>query len=269
MTKIDATARVESGAAIGKDVIIGPYCVVGANVTLGDGCHLVSHVSVLGHTTIGARTAVYPFASLGAPPQSLGYKGEPTRLEVGEDCIIREGVTMNCGTAAGGGVTRIGDRGFFMAYSHIAHDCTVGNDVIFANSATLAGHCQVGDFVFIGGLSAAHQHTRIGAQAMVGGLTAIRGDVIPFGVVNSVSGTLDGLNIVGMRRRKFTRERLHAVRTFFRKLFHGPGAFADRLADVESETAQDPAIAEIVAFVRAADKRSITMPGSAAPPAGD
>lgn len=267
MTAIDSTARVEKGAVIGKDVTIGPYCVVGADVTLGDGCRLISHVSVTGHTMIGARTTVYPFAALGGAPQSLGYKGEPTRLEVGEDCIIREGVTMNRGTVGGGGVTHVGDRGFFMAYSHVAHDCTVGNDVIFANSATLAGHVEVGDFVFIGGLSAVHQFTRVGAQAMVGGLTAVRGDVIPFGVINAVSGTLDGLNVVGMRRRKFTRERLHLVRTFFRKLFHGPGAFADRLAAVESDAARDPAIAEIAAFIRAADKRPIAMPGTTPPPA--
>ena len=153
---------------------------------------------------------------------------------------------MNAGTVAGGGITRVGDRGYFMNCSHVGHDCQVGNDVIFATSATLGGHCEIGDFVFIGGLSAVHQFTRIGPQVMVGGVCGVRGDVIPFGLVNGQYASLEGLNIIGMKRRKFTRERLATVRSFYQKLFHGPGIFAERLSAVQPLAAEDPAIAEIL-----------------------
>ena len=156
--------------------------------------------------------SIYPFVSLGTPPQSLSYRGELTRLEIGAGCTIREQSTMNAGTVAGGGVTRVGERGYFMNCSHVGHDCQVGNDVIFATSATLGGHCEIGDFVFIGGLSAVHQFTRIGPQVMVGGVCGVRGDVIPFGLVNGQYASLEGLNIIGMKRRKFTKERLAKVR---------------------------------------------------------
>ena len=184
---------------------------------IGANCRLIAHVHVTAQTTIGAGCTIYPFVSLGTPPQSLSYRGELTRLEIGEGCTIRESVTMNAGTVAGGGVTRVGARGYFMNYSHVGHDCIVGNDVIFATSATLGGHCEIGDFVFIGGLSAVHQFTRIGPQVMVGGVCGVRGDVIPFGLVNGQYAALEGLNIVGMRRRKFTRERLAMVRVVLSK----------------------------------------------------
>ena len=199
---------------IGKDVSLGANVIVHAGTTIGDGC------------------TIYPFVSLGTPPQSLSYRGELTRLEIGQGCTIREQVTMNAGTVAGGGITRVGDRGYFMNCSHVGHDCQVGNDVIFATSATLGGHCEIGDFVFIGGLSAVHQFTRIGAQVMIGGVCGVRGDVIPFGIVTGRYAGLEGLNIVGMKRRKFTRERLTKIRSFYQKLFHGPGSFAERLHDV-------------------------------------
>lgn len=260
MGTIDPTARVEDGARVAADAFVGPYCSVGKDVIIGSGTRLISHVNVAGQTTIGGGCTIYPFASLGTAPQSLGYRGEPTRLEIGENCMIRESVTMNVGTAAGGGVTRIGDRGYFMAYSHVGHDCRVGNDVIFANSATLGGHCEIGDSVFIGGLSAVHQFARIGSQVMIGGVSGVRGDVIPYGLANGQHAFLDGLNIVGMRRRKFTRERLHKVRAFYRELFHGRGAFADRLAALQGEREADPAIAEILDFLGHDTKRSLVLP---------
>lgn len=260
MSSVDPTARLEDGAVLGDDVTVGPYCIVGKDVRLGAGCRLVSHVNVAGHTTIGSGTVIYPFASVGTPPQSLSYRGEPTRLEVGENCTIRESVTINTGTVAGGGLTRIGDRCFLMAYSHVGHDCLVGNDVVFANSATLGGHCEVGDFVWIGGLTAVHQHTRIGAQAMLAGASGIRGDVIPYGFATGQHAALDGLNVVGMRRRKFTRERLHAVRQFYQNLFFGPGAFAQRVVEAQARPAADPAIAEIIAFIVSSDKRPLCRP---------
>src|SRR3569832_2558091 len=174
MTMIDPTARLEDGVVIGEGTTIGPYCVIGRNVTIGPNSKLIGQVLVMGYTVIGAGCTIYPFASLGGAPQSLIYRGEPTKLQIGENCTIRESVTMSTGTVGGGGVTRIGNRGYFMNCSHVGHDCQVGNDVIFATSATLGGHCEVGDFDFIGGLSAVHQFTRIGRQAMIGGVCGDR-----------------------------------------------------------------------------------------------
>src|SRR5262245_46758583 len=249
MDTIDLTARVEDGAVIGEGTTIGPYCVIGPNVVIGANCNLIAHVTLAGHTTIADGCVIYPFAALGGPPQDLSYRGEPTRLEVGEGCTIREGVTMNIGTKKGGGLTRVGARGFFMNNSHVGHDCLVGDDVIFATSATLGGHCEIGDFVYIGGLSAVHQFTRIGRQVMIGGIWVVRGDRIPFGLVNGHYAVLEGLNIVGMKRRKFTRERLATLRAFYQKLFHGPGIFADRLVSVQPLANEDPAISEILTFI--------------------
>jgi UDP-N-acetylglucosamine acyltransferase len=260
MTKIDPTARVEDGAAIGEGAIIGPYCVIGPHAVIGPNCRLISHVQVTGHTTIGAGCVISPFAVLGGAPQDLGYRDEPTRLEIGAGCTIREGVTMNVGTVKGGGLTRVGDRGFFMNNSHVGHDCTVGSDAIFASSATLGGHCEIGDFVYIGGLSAVHQFTRVGSQVMIGGVCGVRGDVIPFGLANGQYAVLEGLNIVGMKRRKFTRERLATVRAFYQKLFHGKGVFAERIAGVQSMAADDPAIAEILGFIAGGKHRALCLP---------
>jgi UDP-N-acetylglucosamine acyltransferase len=260
MGKIDPTARIEDGARVAADAEIGPFCLVGRDVTIGSGCRLISHVNVAGRTTIGAGCVIYPFASLGTAAQSLAYRGEPTALQIGERCTIRESVTMNVGTVGGGGLTRVGSGGYFMAYSHVGHDCRVGDDVIFANSATLGGHCDIGDAVFIGGLSAVHQFGRVGAHAMIGGVSGVRGDVIPFGMANGQHAFLDGLNIVGMRRRKFTRERLHKVRAFYQELFHGPGAFAERLASLRGERDADPAIREILDFLGHDAKRALVLP---------
>lgn len=269
MTTIDPTARIEDGATIGDDASIGPYCIVGKDVTLGAGCRLLSHVNVAGHTAVGAGTVIYPFASVGTPPQSLTYRDEPTRLVIGANCTIRESVTVNTGTVGGGGLTQIGDRCYLMAYSHVGHDCHVGNDVIFANSATLGGHCEVGDFVWIGGLSAVHQFVRIGAQAMVAGASGIRGDVIPYGFVTGQHAALEGLNVVGMRRRKFTKQRLHLVRAFYQSLFFGPGTLAERLGEAQAQPPADPAIAEIIAFLAAGKKRSLCLPHGKHAPGAD
>jgi UDP-N-acetylglucosamine acyltransferase len=260
MSMIDPTARIEDGAVIGEDTVIGPYCIIGPHVVIGKNCKLIAHVHITAQTSIGDGCTIYPFVSLGTPPQSLSYRGELTKLEIGAACTIRESVTMNAGTVAGGGSTRVGDRGYFMNCSHVGHDCHVGNDVIFATSATLGGHCEIGDFVFIGGLSAVHQHTRIGPQVMIGGVCGVRDDVIPFGLVNGQYAALEGLNIVGMKRRKFTRERLAIVRSFYQKLFHAPGIFAERLARVQSLASEDPAIAEILTFIADGKRRPLCLP---------
>jgi UDP-N-acetylglucosamine acyltransferase len=262
MTAIDPTARIEPGAVIGKNVSIGPYCIIGRNVTIAEGCRLVAHVHLAGHTTIGPRTVIYPFASLGTPAQSVRFGGGPTRLVVGSDCDIRESVTMNVGTEEGGGLTQIGDRGFFMAYSHVGHDCRVGSDATFANCATLGGHCVVGDHVFIGGLSAAHQFTRIGAHAMISGVTGVRGDVIPFGLAAGAFARLSGVNVIGMRRRKFPSETIRAVRAAYRRLFFSEGVLLRRLEAVEAEFGDDEAVAQIIAFVRDARERPLCYPGN-------
>jgi UDP-N-acetylglucosamine acyltransferase len=212
MATIDPSARIETGAVIAQDAFIGPYCVIGANVTIGDSCRLIAHVHVTGHTVIGARTVIYPFASLGTPPQSVRYRGGPTRLVVGADCEIREAVTMNIGTEDDRGETVVGDRCLFMAGAHVGHDCQVGNKVIFANNVALGGHVVVGDHVFFGGQAAVHQFVRIGEGAMIAGLSGIRADIIPFGYAIGQTARLTGLNVVGLRRRGHSRSDLHRLR---------------------------------------------------------
>ena len=257
MAKIDPMARVAAGAKLADDVEVGPFCVVGADVELCAGVKLLSNVNVTGVTVIGARTTAYPFASLGTPPQSTGYKGEPTRLEIGADCIIREGVTANTGTAKDRGVTTIGDRCFLMVNSHVGHDCVVGNDVIFANGVLLGGHVHIGDKVFLGGNAAVHQFVRVGEGAMIGGGSGITRDVIPFGFAFGPRADLVGLNIIGLKRRGHSREDIHRVRRAYRDLFEGPGSFDDRVKAVTTEFAGDPVVGKIVAFIQASGSRSI------------
>jgi UDP-N-acetylglucosamine acyltransferase len=260
MARIHPLASIDPAAQIADDAEIGPFCVIGPHVSIASGCRLIAHVHVAGLTSIGARTVVHPYTSLGGPPQSLSYRGEPTRLVVGADCDLREGVTMNLGTAAGGGVTEVGDHGLYMAYAHVGHDCRVGDHVIFANCATLGGHCSIGDYVFLGGLSAAVQHTRIGAQAMIGGVCGVRADVIPFGLANGAVARLIGINVVGMRRRSFPRESMSAAREAYRMLFFDSAPMAERLEKVESQCGSDPAVAQIVAFIRAGSNRPLCRP---------
>lgn len=262
MAQIDPTARIEDGAKLGAGVSIGPFCHVGPDVILEDGCCLVSHVQLTGHTTVGPRTVVHPFACLGGPPQALAYRGEPTSLVIGADCTIRESVTMNRGTAQGGGETTVGDGGFFMAYSHVAHDCHVGREAIFANCATLAGHCVIGDGVFISGLVSVHQFSRIGSGAMVAGGSTIRGDVIPFGLAVGAQARLVGINTIGMRRRKHSLAAVRAVRKAYRMVFFASGPLADRIAAAKSELGHVPEVAEVVEFLVAARNRPLCQPRS-------
>ena len=258
MPAIDPTARVDKGAVIGPNVSIGPYCIVGPNVALGEGCRLLGNVHVTGHTTIGPRTVIYPFASLGTPPQSVRYRGGPTRLTVGADCDIREGVTMNIGTEDGNGVTTVGDRCFLMVGAHVGHDCIVGNDVTFANNAALGGHVVVGNHVFFGGQSAIHQFVRIGEGAMIAGLSGAAGDVIPFGfALGTPIGELAGLNIIGLRRRGMSRADMHRLRRAYRLLFFGEGHFAERIDAVSREYQNDPIVGRIVAFIRDGGSRPL------------
>lgn len=255
---IDASARIEVGAKIGRNVTIGPYCTIGPNVTVGDDCRLIGHVNLTGHTTIGARTVIHPFASLGSPPQSFGYRGGPTRLVVGEGCDIRENVTMNTGTEDGGGVTEVGGGCFFMVGSHVGHDCHVGNKVVFANNTVLGGHVSVGDNVVFGGGVAVRQFVRIGEGAMIVGLSGIRADVIPFGTAQGPLAHLVGLNVIGMRRRGFSKADIHRMRAAYQALFFGDGEFSTRLDRVAVEHGADAQVAKMIAFIRAG-KRPFTM----------
>jgi UDP-N-acetylglucosamine acyltransferase len=255
---IDPSARVEAGAAIGNDVTIGPYCTIGAHVRVGDGCRLIGHVNLTGHTTIGARTLIHPFASLGSPPQSFGYRGGPTTLEVGADCDIRENVTMSTGTEDGGGKTQVGDGCFFMVGSHVGHDCHVGNKVVFANNTVLGGHVTIGDNVVFGGGVAVRQFVRIGEGAMIVGLSGVRADVIPFAMAQGPLANLVGLNVVGMRRRGLSKSDIHRVRAAYEALFFGEGEFRARIDKVATEFGDEALVSKMIAFIRAG-KRSFTM----------
>lgn len=257
MTSIHATAQVET-RAIGEDVTIGPYCVIGPNVVIGDCCRLVAHVHLTGHTTVGPRTVIYPFASLGTPPQSVKYRGGPTRLVVGADCDIRECVTMNTGTEEGGGLTEVGNHCFFMAGSHVAHDCSVGNNVTFANNVSLGGHVTVGDYTVFGGHAAVRQFSRVGEGAMIVGLSAIRADVIPWALASGPLANLVGLNVVGLRRRGFSKANIHSLRQAYQAMFFGEGTFRERFERVAAEQGEDPLVAKVVQFVRSGS-RPLTM----------
>ncbi len=260
MSKIHKTAIVEDGAVLGADVEIGAYAVIGSKVTLGDGVQVMPHVSIAGRTVIGAGTKIYPFASLGQPPQSLAYKGEDTALIIGANNLIREHVTMNPGTAGARGETRIGDNCMFMAGSHVAHDCTLGNTIIMANNVMLGGHVEISDYVWLGGGAAVHQWSRIGAHAFVGGMAGLEGDLIPFGSVMGNRAHLAGLNLVGLKRRGFSRETIHDLRNAYRLLFAAEGTFSERLEDVAELFAKSPEVMTIVGFVREGGNRSLCMP---------
>ncbi len=251
MTAIDPTACVASGATIDAEASIGPGCVIGPDVEIGAGCRLIAHVHVAGHTSVGPRTVVYPFASLGGPPQSVKYRGGPTRLVIGGDCDIRENVTINIGTEDDRGVTEVGDHCFMMAGSHVGHDCRVGKHVTFANNAVLGGHVSVGDYTFLGGQAAVRQFVRIGEGAMIVGMSGVRADVIPWGMAQGPLANLVGLNIVGLRRRGFAKDDIHRLRRAFRELFLGSGMFRDRLAQVGESHAGEPLVESVLAFVRA------------------
>ncbi len=259
-TEIHPTALVSPGARIGANVRIGPFCVIGPDVTLGDGVWLHSHIVIEGRTWIGEETKIYPFASLGTPPQDLKYDGEPSDLIIGKRNTIREHVTMNPGTRTGTMKTTVGDDGLFMIGVHIAHDCSVGNSVIMANNATLAGHVEVGDHAIIGGLSAVLQFVRIGAHAIVGGMSGVENDVIPFGRVKGERAFLAGLNLIGLERRGFTKDQIKALQRAFNELFGDEGTFDQRLETVATDFGREDAVMQIVDFARGKNRYPLCQP---------
>ncbi len=262
--QVHATAIVESGAKLGAGVKVGPYCIVGPAVQLDDGVELVSHVAIAGTTKIGARTRIFPFASIGHQPQDLKYKGEPCSLTIGSDCIVREGVTMNPGTEGGGSVTTVGNGCAFLANSHVGHDCIVGNNVIFSNNVMLAGHCTVGDYAIIGGGAAVIQFARVGAHSFLGGMSGLENDLIPYGMALGNRAYLSGLNIVGLQRRGFSRTDIHGLRRAYRLLFAAEGTLMERVEDVAQEFGGEAIVDEIIAFIRTGGKRSLCTPKNGA-----
>lgn len=258
--EIHETALVDPKAVLGEGVKIGPFSVVGSDVQLGDGVELVGHVNLAGDTKIGADCKLFPFVSMGYAPQDLKHKGGPVGIEIGERCMFRENVNIHPGTDIGKPITRIGNDCYFMVGTHLAHEGQMGNNVIVSNGAQIGGNVTIGDHVILGGLCAIHQHTRIGAHAFVGGMATVINDVIPYGFVLGNSAHLAGLNIVGMKRRGFSREKIREMRAAYRLLFAQEGTFAERLDDTTAIYGSHPIVKEIVAFIHDESHRALTMP---------
>jgi UDP-N-acetylglucosamine acyltransferase len=256
---IHPSAIVEPGAEIGPGCKIGPFSIIGPEVRLGPGVEVKSHAVVTGWTEVGEGTVIWPFACVGAVPQDLKYKGERTRLIVGARCRIREGATLNTGTEGGGGVTRVGDDCLLMTGSHVGHDASLGNRVILANQAAIAGHCQIGDDVIVGGLSGVHQWVRVGRGAIIGAVTMVTNDVLPHGLVQGPRGVLDGLNLVGLKRRGVDRGEITALRAAYQMLAQGEGSFLDRTRRLAEET-DSAHVREMTDFILSASDRSFLTP---------
>lgn len=259
-THIHPTAVVEDGAQLGAGVRVGPFCHVEAGAVLGDDVELVGHVSILGRTTLGAGSKVYPNAVLGGPPQNVRHKGGPTTLAIGRDCVIREGATISLGSDNSRGETLVGDRLYMMAYAHIAHDCVVGSNVTMANSVALGGHVEVGDFVNMGGFVGIHQFTRIGHHAFLAGYAAVDGDVIPYGMAFGNRARLRGLNVVGIRRSGLPRSELTALRAAYRMLFSGEAPLAENAGRAREAFAGSPAVLGVIDFILDRGKRHFVVP---------
>jgi UDP-N-acetylglucosamine acyltransferase len=260
MSNIHPSSVIADGAMIGADCTIGPFCVIGANVVLGDRVVLKSHVVVDGDTHIGDDTVVFSFSVVGEIPQDLKFDGEQTRLRIGARNRIREHVTMNTGTVQGGGETRVGDDGLFMAGCHIAHDARIGDRVIVVNSSAIAGHCVIEDDVIIGGLCGVHQWVRIGKGAIIGAVTMVTNDVVPHGLVQGPRGVLDGLNLVGLKRKGVARADITALRAAFQMLKDGDGNFQDRARRLGEESDSDY-VQQMVAFILGDTDRNFLTPG--------
>lgn len=256
---VHPSAVIEPGAVVESGAKVGPFSVIGPQVVLRSGVEIKSHAVVTGITEIGEETIVFPGAVIGEIPQDLKFKGEATRLFVGKRNRIREGVTMNTGTEGGGGETRVGDDCLFMTGAHVAHDAIVGNRVIVANQGAIAGHCHIGDDVIIGGLSGVHQWVRIGKGAIIGAVTMVTNDVIPYGLVQGPRGSLDGLNLVGLKRRGVERAEISALRQAFQTLASGEGAFLERARGLKAD-AESAYVNEILDFILGASDRSFLTP---------
>ena len=260
---IHATAVVAPGAILDAGVEVGPYAVIGAHVEIGAGTTVGAHAVIEGRTTIGKNNRIFQFAALGAIPQDLKYRGEPTRLVIGDENQIREFTTMHIGTQGGGGSTSIGNRNLFMNFSHVAHDCQIGDRVVFANGATLAGHVIVEDYVIVGGLAAVHQFVRLGESAMLAGGALVVQDVPPFCVVQGDRAGLVGLNVEGLRRRAFADEELRALRVAYRTLFRSGLTAKEAIRKVREDPVLSGAVEHLVAFVENSKRGICRLRGEA------
>lgn len=262
---VHPTAIVEAGAAVGPGVKIGPFTIIGPEVSLGAGVEVGSHVVIGGRTNIARGVRIFPFAAIGLQPQDRKFRGEHSQLEIGAETVIREYVTINTGTEGGGMVTRLGERCLLLAHAHVGHDCQIGNDVLLVNNVMLGGHVTIEDFASLGGGSAVHQFVRIGAYAFLGGLSGLEHDLIPFGMAIGNRAHLAGLNLVGLKRRGFPREEIHALRRAYRALFADEGTLSERTERVAAEFPAQT-VATVTAFIRQGGDRSLCTPD--APPAG-
>jgi UDP-N-acetylglucosamine acyltransferase len=267
MANIHATAVVDPSAKLGTSVEIGPFCMIGPDVELGDGVIVHSHAVITGRTTLGPECKIFPFASIGQAPQDVKFHGEPSTLMIGAKTTIREHVTINPGTESGHMATKVGSNCLLMIGAHVAHDCEVGDNVTLVNGATLGGHVTIGEGAIIGGLSAVHQFVRIGAYAFIGGMSGITADVIPFGMAIGNRANLCGLNIVGLKRKGFPRDQIHELRQAYRMLFSSEGTLKERLEDVESMFSTNPLTKQVIEFIKTQSDRQFCVPNNAAPPA--
>jgi len=260
MSEIHPTAIVDSKVELGENVKIGAYAIIKGNVKIGDNTVIGEHAYIQGKTEIGKNNKIFPFATIGSDPQDLKFKGEDTELIIGDNNVFREFVTINRGTEAGGGKTVIGNNNFFMAYSHVAHDCVIKNHVIFANNATLAGHIVVEDFAIIGGLSAVHQFCRIGEYAMIAGKTGVAKDVPPFTLASGQRAKLVGLNTVGLKRHGFSEERIRLLKKVYHLLFKKKVNFKKTCEQLENEYKDNQDVMKIINFIKKS-QRGITKDG--------
>jgi UDP-N-acetylglucosamine acyltransferase len=256
--EIHPTAVVSSTAELAEDVKIEAFSVIGPKVTIGAGTVVGPHAVIDGWTTIGERNQIFPFSSIGYPPQDLSYRGEETRLVIGDDNIFRENITINRGTARGGGVTVIGSHNLFMAYAHVAHDCTIGNGVILANVTTLGGHVQIGDYAILGGLVAIHQFIRIGAHAFIGGKSGLRMDMPPYMLAFGAPAKLYGPNLVGLRRHGFPRTTIQALKNSYRIMFRSGLTVNEAIEKVRQEVESAPEVENLIQFMLGRSKRGFT-----------
>ncbi|MBI3620909.1 MAG: acyl-ACP--UDP-N-acetylglucosamine O-acyltransferase [Nitrospirae bacterium] len=254
MPDVHSTALVHPGARLADDAVIGPYAVIGEHVVVGARTRIDGHAMVEGRTTIGDDCHIFPFCSIGQPPQDLKYAGEPTRLVIGNHNVCREYVTLNLGTGPGGGVTTIGDHNFFMAYVHVAHDCHIGHHAVLANAATLAGHVTVGDWSTVGGLVAVHQFVRIGAHAMIGGSSGLGQDVPPYLIAAGRPATLFGLNAIGLKRRGFSDEQIQALKQAYQMLFRSKLKRKEAIKEATAKWGDNPVVMAMLQFIEQSER---------------
>ncbi|WP_440648511.1 acyl-ACP--UDP-N-acetylglucosamine O-acyltransferase [Candidatus Pelagibacter sp. HIMB1521] len=258
---IHKTAIIDLNAKISQNVTIGPYCVIGPDVEIGEGTVLQSHVNIIGNTIVGKNNQIYPFASIGNDPQDLKFKGEKTLLEIGDNNKIREYVTINPGTQGGGGKTKVGNNCLFMVSSHIAHDCIVGDNVILANNVPLGGHAHVDDNAIIGGNSAVQQFTRVGKFAMIGGMCGVVRDVIPYGIAHGNRSILQGLNLIGLRRKNIPNKEILSLSEAYKVIFKNEN-LTENLSNLSNDLRKNELVSEVVNFIEKDKKRPICTPFS-------